>query len=85
MQPYTAGSLAQHDRIGCPRWLFTSTDVTAMSPRRESGLRRGFGRYQGTTIAYAAQASERITPAELMSRGIIRPPADVAGQAAEPR
>jgi acetyl-CoA carboxylase carboxyl transferase subunit beta len=29
----------------------------------DSGLRCGFGRHQGATIAYAAQAGERITPA----------------------
>jgi acetyl-CoA carboxylase beta subunit len=29
----------------------------------DSGLRCGFGSHQGTTIAYAAQAGERITPA----------------------
>ena len=29
----------------------------------DGGLRCGFGRHQGTTIAYAAQTGERITPA----------------------
>ena len=91
----------------------------------DGGLRCGFGRHQGTTIAYAAQTCGsaqdgylavttpelatsilklgvddvpqvatwlRLTPAELMSRGIVRgiirprvATASVAGQAADPR
>ena len=63
---------ARSRRARADRWLagyFGPTMETTVEIRgdrcggMDSGLRCGFGRHQGTTIAYAAQTGERITPA----------------------